>query len=176
MSTRPDTLKVLQKVVDVAKSQLSRLESAAAEAAAAITGNTTLTDGDIGIYKEAVKTAQKLTAAFTKATEVNLPAGQLSPPRRGRPPKAKAAGDAPAKPKAAKAATSNGNGEASAKKRGRPAKATAPVAEAAPATPKKRGRPPKAQAAADAPAVESTPKKRGRPPKPKADAAAAAAN
>lgn len=176
--TRPDTLKVLTKAVETAKTQVSRLDSAVAEATAALT-NSTLTSGDVGLYKEALKSAAKLVSAFTKAVETSLPSGQLSPAKRGRPPKAKDDNAAPA-PKAVKAKAAAVSA-APAKKRGRPPKAkveTAAAADAPAAAPKKRGRPPKAKAEAagsSADAPSAAPKKRGRPPKAKPEAAAVSA-
>ncbi|WP_338864338.1 CarD family transcriptional regulator [Myxococcus stipitatus] len=81
---------------------------------------------------------------------------ESAPKKRGRPPKAKPAGEEGAEP-------------AAPKKRGRPPKpkpeAPPPGAEAP--APKKRGRPPKPKPPEEAGAEPAAPKKRGRPPKAK---------
>jgi hypothetical protein len=181
MTTKPDTLKVLTKAAEIAKSQVSKLDSVIAETNAVLENSTNLTSNDSGIYKEAVKAATKMVGLFAKAVEVTLPTGAFSPAKRGRPPKAKDGTEVAAKPKKAVAAPASGEAP---KKRGRPPKAkaveAAPVVEAA-VTPKKRGRPPKAKvdmvtAAITTSANGETPKRRGRPPKARAETSTSAVN
>lgn len=181
MATRPDTLKVLTKAVEAAKSQVSKLDAAKAQAEAAL-ANPALPTADVGLYKDAVKTAIRLAATFTKALEITLPSGQLSPAKRGRPPKAAngTAVVAKAKAKPAKAVSASADAP---KRRGRPPKVKVNIVTAAvlaeASTPKKRGRPPKAKVeAVAAPVSAEAPvaKRRGRPPKAKPEASVSAAN
>ncbi len=191
MSQRPDTLKVLNRAVAIAAEQNGKLQSAVDASLEAVEHNTTLTSDDIGAYKDAVRTAQKLITAFTRVTEISLPAIKMSPAKRGRPPKMRAAEDKaskkpglPRKPKAAKVAVkAAATVVAAPKKRGRPAKAVVAVAVTAPTeAPKKRGRPKKVtvegngHAVAPAETVAVAPKKRGRPKKVVVTEASADAN
>lgn len=177
MSQRPDILKVLNRAVAVITEQSGKLSGAVDASLEAIEQSTTLTSDDIGAYKDAVRTAQKLITAFTRVNDISLPAVKFSPAKRGRPPKVRASDvkAAPAKKAAAAAPKAKAVKAAVvapvavvAKKRGRPAKvAAAPVAVVAEA-PKKRGRPAKAkpEATQAAPVVsQDAPKKRGRPRK-----------
>ena len=179
MSQRPDTFKVLTRAVAVALEHTDKMQSAINAAAHAVANSTTLTTDDLAVYKEAMRTGQKLVTAFTKATEIPLPVSTLSPAKRGRPPMVRATeGTKTVKAKAPK--TAKAAKVVKVLKVAKVAKVVlaktpkvkavkAAVATNGATAPKKRGRPPKVKSAETAQAAtvvsQAAPKKRGRPKK-----------